>query len=335
MAVTIHDVARMAGLSVGTVSRYLNGYNLKKENQLRIKQASNKLKFKENLIAKGLKNRHSHTIGVVVWNLSDEFVTSVITAIEQRLETTKYNLILSTYEKGVEKLENKLQILKDRFIDGLILFPQRMYPSVLNEYKKDNIPIILIDEDLKELMADRVMVDNFDSAFKATEMLIRLKHLKIAFVEGKKSYKVNREQLQGYYSAMKQYGITIKSRYVVNGNFSTMKAYHAVKNLMAECDKPTGLIVSTHPMTVGALMALYELNIKIPEELSLIGFGDYGLSSVTRPALSVIDKPTRAMGKKAAELLIRRMEGDYLNFPRLIKFKTKLIVKDSIRELDG
>ena len=104
MAATIRDVAKMANLSVGTVSRYLNHYTLRKENQQRIEKAIQELNFTENLIAKGLKSRRSHSIGVVPWNLSDQFVTSIVTAIERRLETTRYNLILSTYEKSREEL---------------------------------------------------------------------------------------------------------------------------------------------------------------------------------------------------------------------------------------
>ncbi len=333
MVSTIHDVAKMADLSVGTVSRYLNGYNLKEENHQRIERAIRKLEFKENLMAKGLRSRRSHTIGVILWNLSDKFVTSIVTAVERRLESTRYNLILSTYEKSSEELDKKLRVLKDRFIDGLILFPQARATSILDEYREENIPIVLIDEEIRGLKADRVMVDNFDSAFKATEILIKLNHRKIAFVEGKKSFLVNREQREGYMAAMSRHALAVDSGLLVNGGFSTIKSYHVVKQLMGKKERPTALLVSSQPMTVGALMALYELNVGIPDELSLIGFGDYGLSMITRPFLTVIDKPTAAMGKKAAELLIRRINGDYSDFPRMVKFKSKLVVKDSIREI--
>jgi LacI family transcriptional regulator len=112
-----------------------------------------------------------------------------------------------------------------------------------------------------------------------------------------------------------------------------MKAYRAVKRLLGRERRPTALIASNHDMTVGALMALNELKVMIPDELSLIGFGDYGLSLVTRPSLTVIDKPTAAIGRKAAELLIRRMEGDYTDYPKLIKLKAKLILKDSVKRI--
>jgi LacI family transcriptional regulator len=333
MASTIRDVAKRANLSIGTVSRYLNRYTLRKENQERIEKAIRELNFTENLIAKGLKSRRSHSIGVVPWTLSDQFVISVVTAIERRLESTRYSLILSTYEKSIEELDKKLQVLMDRFIDGLILFPMVRGSAVLDEYKNKGIPIVLIDEELNEFEADRIVVDNFDSAFKATETLIRLNHRKISLVEGKKTSNVNREQRAGYTAAMKRYGLPVDTGYLVNGGFTTEKAYRAVKRMMAEGNRPTALLVSTHPMTVGALMALNELKIDIPEELSLIGFGNYGLSQITRPALTVIEKPTEAMGKKAAELLIRRMDGDYSNFPQLIRLKTKLILKDTIRAI--
>jgi LacI family transcriptional regulator len=333
MAATIRDVAKMANLSIGTVSRYLNRYTLRRENQQRIEKAIHELNFTENLIAKGLKSRRSHSIGVVPWNLSDQFVTSIVTAIERRLESTRYNLILSTYEKSKEELDKKLQVLMDRFIDGLILFPMVRGSSVLDEYNKKGIPIVLIDEELKEFEADRIVVDNFDSAYKATETLIQLNHRRIALVEGKARSNVNREQRAGYEAAMNRYGLPVDPGYLVNGGFSTLKSYRAIKRIMAERNKPTALLVSNHPMTVGALMALNELKVNIPQELSVIGFGNYGLSTITRPALTVIDKPTGTIGKKAAELLIRRMDGDYSDFPRLIKLKTKLILKDSIRAI--
>jgi LacI family transcriptional regulator len=333
MASTIRDVAKRANLSIGTVSRYLNRYTLRKENEQRIEQAIRELNFTENLIAKGLKSRRSHSVGVVPWNLSDQFVTSIVTAIERRLETTRYNLILSTYEKSREELDKKLQVLMDRFIDGLILFPMVRGSAILDEYKKKRIPIVLIDEELKEFEADRIVVDNFDSAFKAAETLIRLNHRKIYLVEGKKKSNVNREQRAGYAAAMKRHGLPVDPAYLIHGGFTTAKAYRAVKRTMTEGNRPTALLVSSHPMTVGALMALNELKIDVPEQLSVIGFGNYGLSQITRPALTVIEKPTEAMGKSAAELLIRRMDGDYSDFPRLIKLKTKLILKDTIRAI--
>lgn len=333
MAATIRDVARMTNLSVGTISRYLNGYQLKYENEQKIKQAIKELGFKENLIAKGLKSRRSHTIGVALWSLQDEFITSTVTEIEKRLEKTNYTLILSTYEKNTEQLEQKLTVLKDRFIDGLILFPMHQYPRVLEQYIEGNIPVVIVEEEVEHFSADRVMIDNFDASYKATKALIDRNHREIVFVEGTESLTVNEQNLAGYKAALSDHRIPLRESYILNGEFSTLKAHEVLTDFYKSGKRSTALIVTNHNMTMGALMALYERNLRIPEDISVIGFGDYGLSQITRPSLSVIDKPTSEIGMRAADLLVKRMKGDFSDFPQHLTLKTKLIENRSMRTL--
>lgn len=332
MAVTIRDVAKKAGVSLGTVSRYLNGYSLRSENQVKIQQVINDLGFKENIIAKGLKNNRSMTIGVLIGSPTDIFATSVVSAIEHEVEKENYSVILCDYEGDIDRLEQKLLFLKDRSIDGLILFSGQYLP-IYETYLASHIPIVIINDDIPELATDFVLVNNAQSTFNAIEDLIQSNHKKIAIINGSNSF-VSKERYRGYLEAMQAYQLPVKPKWVKWGNFSNRGGYSAAKDLLLDnSDLPTALFVTNYYMTLGALMAINELNVNIPQDLSLVGFDNFTLFDVMKPALTVVEQPTSEMGETAARLILRRLKGDYSDFPRKIYLETNYLKRGSIRKI--
>ncbi len=332
MAVTIRDVAKKAGVSLGTVSRYLNGYSLRNENQVKIQQVINDLGFKENIIAKGLKNNRSMTIGVLIGSPTDIFATSVVSAIEHEVEKENYSVILCDYEGDIDRLEQKLLFLKDRSIDGLILFSGQYLP-IYETYLASHIPIVIINDDIPELTTDFVLVNNAQSTFNAIEDLIQSNHKKIAIINGSNSF-VSKERYHGYLEAMQAYQLPVKPKWVKWGNFSNRGGYSAAKDLLLDnSDLPTALFVANYYMTLGALMAINELNVNIPQDLSLVGFDNFTLFDVMKPALTVVEQPTSEMGETAARLILRRLKGDYSDFPRKIYLETNYLKRGSIRKI--
>ena len=199
MAVTIRDVAQRANVSLGTVSRYLNGHRLKETNRIRVEQAIQELGFRENFIAKGLKNNRSMAIGVVLASLTDLFATSIVTAAERILADENYSIIVCDFESNQQKLEHKLRFLKDRSIDGLILFPGNCTSSdALREYLNDKIPVVIVNDDMPDINTDKVTVDNSNASFRAIEYLIHQNHRDIAIINGDQNTYTGREGIRAF-----------------------------------------------------------------------------------------------------------------------------------------
>jgi LacI family transcriptional regulator len=335
MAVTIHDVAKKAGVAVGTVSRYLNGYRLREKNRLKIERVIEELGFKENIMARGLKRNRSMTIAVVAPDFSS-FVASITPIIEQVMEKQRYSLITCSFQGDKEKLRKKLKFLKERFVDGIILFPSNLATAsidILQNYIAEKIPVVLIDHLISEVETDAIIVDNVNASFRAVERLILENHSKIALIDGPTDSYVSQERLKGYYEAMQTYNLDVFDNWIIRGDFSRIGGYQAVKQLYMSSLRPTAIYVANYEMTVGAILALHELHLRIPEDISFVGFDHFEAIDVVEPPLTVIEQPIERIGQLAAELALKRIRGDYADFPATVKLNTKMVIRNSVRKI--
>ena len=210
MASTVHDVAKRAGVSVGTVSRFLNGHKLRMHNALKVERAIRELDFTENLLAKGLKGNRSLTIAVLIPNLTGLFSFEIIKAMENVVEEQGYSLVIGDYEYSPQRLCKKLENLGRRSVDGLILFPLsygELCRGILEQYRHRGIPVILMDDRIPEFQTDIVAGDQITASFRAVEHLVHNGHRLIAVVTGRKETNVTQERIIGSQEAFKTYGI--------------------------------------------------------------------------------------------------------------------------------
>ncbi len=335
MAATIHDVAKMAEVAVGTVSRYLNGYRLREKNRLKIERVIKELGFTGNIMARGLKRNRSMTIAVVVPDFSS-FVASIIPIIEQVTEKRNYSLITCNFQDDKEKLRKKLSFLKERFVDGIILFPSNLAAAsidLLQGYIAEKIPIVFIDHLIPGVETDAVIVDNVNASFRAVERLILENHGKIAMINGPKDSYVSQERFKGYCEAMQTYNLKIYENWMTWGDFTQVGGYHAVKQLYSSSHLPTAVYVANYEMTVGAILALHELHLRIPEDISFIGFDHFEAIDVVEPPLTVVEQPITRIGQLTAQVILKRIQGDYTDFPTTVKLNTKMVIRNSIRKI--
>ncbi len=335
MAVTVHDVAREAGVSVGTVSRFLNGYRLREKNRLRVERAIKELGFKGNIMARGLKRRRSMTIALVTPDF-DIFTTSITTAIEQILEEENYSLIICDYQRDKEKLKRKLLFLQERYIDGIILFPSNLAMSskaILQKYVSQNVPVVLVDHLIPGVETDAVIIDNVNASFRAVEELIRHNHTKIAIISGRKDSQVCQERLQGYYDAMQMYNLPVCDAWTAWGSFTQTGGYRAVKSLCAGADPPTAIYTTNYTMTIGAVLALHELHLRIPDDMSFVGFDRFESVEVIEPTLTLIEQPIGLIAQNVAQLILKRIRQEYSDFATTIKLHTNMVIGRSVKRL--
>jgi len=335
MAITVRDVAKRAGVAVGTVSRYLNGYQLRKENRFKVEQAIKELGFKENVIAKSLKRNRSMTIAVLIPNYLTLFFMAVTKMLEQIFERHNYSLLLCDFNYDPRKLQEKLQFVKDRFVDGLIFFSSNIEEKnlrMLQEFLDDNIPVVLIEQPIPDLETDVIMVDNAHASFRAVEQLILHNHTRIAIVNGKEEVYVFGERFKGYKQAMHTYNLTVDERWVVSEWFAEAGEYTAIKNLFASSIPPTAIYATHFHATIGTVMALHKLHLRIPADVSLIGFDHFDLIDAIEPPLTLVEQPLGRIAQTAAELLLKRIKEDYTDFPQTIMLETTILIRDSTRK---
>jgi len=330
---TIKDVAIKSKTSVGTVSRYLNGYILKESNRLKIEQAIKELDFTINPIARGLKINKTNTIGVLIPGLSNVFSLQVISAVEKTFEEYGYNIIVCNSSNNVEKEKEKLRLFKVSRVDGIILMPTSNYGEHIIPAIGRDMPIVLIDRLVKGAQLDGVISDNINGSCAAVEHMMMMGHKRIGVIAGQNDIYTSHERLEGYLMAMKRYNVKDYEDLIVYTDFDKSGGENAVKILMALKDPPTAIFASNYYTTLGAVKALNKMRIKIGEDMSLFGYDQSELNEVLFPPLSVVVQPMNEIGRRAAELLIRRIKKDQIGFPTIINLKNQLVLTTSIKKL--
>ncbi len=333
MATTIKDVAKYTGLSISTISKYLNGGNVLEPNKKSIEEAIQTLDFKVNEMARGLKTSRSMTVGVLIPSLENIFFTSIVSHIESILLQEGYSTILCDYKESPVWEEQKLQFLLDKMVDGIVMMPLTDNDDLIKTIIAKEIPIVLIDRLINNINCDVVLVDNLNASYNAVEQLIMHGHRRIGIIVGPENIYTAQERLKGYTRVHKDYRLEVDPCLIKYGDYKMQSGYNLLKELIEIESPPTAAYVTNYEMTVGSIIAINENNIKIPEDLSLIGFDNLDLARIVRPPLSIVVQPVQQIGETAAQVLLKRLRNDLGGFPLIARLKTKLLLRDSIKRV--
>jgi LacI family transcriptional regulator, repressor for deo operon, udp, cdd, tsx, nupC, and nupG len=329
--VRIADVAKMANVSTATVSRVIsNAGTVKKETANKVLEAIDKLKYKPNMLARQLRRLETKTILVVIPDITNTFFSNVLRGIESVATAYGYQVLLGDAQNIEERERSYLDNLGQRKADGVILLTARTDQKVLEELS-EQYPVVLACEYYEGSNLPTVSIDNISSARKATEYLISLNHKKIAHISGPLKVVVGRDRLKGFYQAMAHHGLSVDSLLVQEGDFSYESGFNLMKKLLMLDELPTAVFAANDEMAMGAIKAAKSKGIRVPEDLSVIGFDDIKFASIFEPALTTIAQPTFEMGKKAMELLLKLINNEELEKDQFM-LADKLIVRDSCRE---
>ena len=328
---TIKDVAREANVSTGTVSRYLNKQTLKETNKRNIEKAIQKLDYKENMIAKGLKKNKSMTIGVVISNLTDIFSTSIVSSIEHFVEACNYSIVICTFGISAAAISDKIKFLVDRSVDGIVLFRGNRDISDLPEILGASVPLVLADDYLDGF--DTVSIDNSNASYRAVDLLIRNGHKDIAIICGTKNSFNSCERYRGFQEAMKDNDLRPNDAYIKWGDFGTRSGFDCMTELLDGETMPSAIYITNYYMTLGALIAINQKNIIVPDDISIVGFDYFESMDVIKPPLTIVEQPVNELGKNIAKIILSRINGDQTDHPEHIMIKTDLIIKKSIKNM--
>lgn len=334
ISTTIKDVAQKSGLSIATISKYINGGNVLDKNKIVIQNAIDELNFKVNEMARGLKTNKTKTVGIALPELNNLFFTSIVSKIEDVILKEGYGTIICDYKQDYDLEKKKLDFLVNKSVDAIVLIPSGKEENEINEILKNGTPVILIDRLLKGVECDVVLGDNLSSSYNAVEQLFIMGHKRVGVIIGPKEMYTAEQRLKGYYRVHEDYSLRIDLDLIKYGDYRMDSGYILFKELLNMENAPTAIYVTNYEMTLGAVMAINEMNIKIPNDLSIIGFDNMDLVKVINPPLSVVVQPVESIGETTAKLLLKRMNGDNSNFPSVNRLKAKLIITKSIEKLN-
>ncbi len=312
--ITQKEVAENAGVSIITVSRVLNnnGY-VKDETREKILKAIKELNYYKNHIGQALRNKMVNTLGVIIPEPpmipvhGMEYYNLLMQGIDRSTMAHKYDILLSTYKQDDPSVDY-FRLYFQHKVDGMILFIPDMRRLDIHEIEKKNIPCVIIGERPSGKSISYVDSENFMGIYRATEYLISKGFRDIAFLKGKPFMQNSNDRLDGFLKAMKDNGLEVRGDYLFEGDYTTVAGQKAMKEILSKGKLPDAMICSNDLMAIGVLTESKIENIKIPEDMSLIGFDDISISSFSDPPLTTVRQPLFDMGFTASEFLFNKIK---------------------------
>lgn len=334
MATNIRDIAREAGVSSTTVSRVLNGSGyVKEETKALVLKTIKEFNYTPSAVARSLSKNETNTIGVIVPDIENPFFGKVIKGISALADERNLNIILCDTNENISKEIKFLNMLKEQRISGIIVTPTNDINEANNEQlsvlENMGIPIVLVDRDVKHSNFDGVFTDNIRGAYEATSALIKEGHRKIAIITGPNSSKPGRDRLTGYKKALRMNDIELNEGYLFYGDFKLESGYKATQEILKMEDRPTAILACNNMMNLGSIKALYENKLRIPQDMAIIGFDEVLMLDVVGLNISVVSRPDNDMGKKAMELLMKKMDSKEHTGTVRLTLLSELILKGS------
>jgi LacI family transcriptional regulator len=334
----IQDVAKLADVSIATVSRVINNQGgVRRVTEERILKAIEELGYIRSAAARTMKRKETNTIGVIVPDIKNPFFPLVMAGIEQKAREKEFFTILSSTNESPKVEEEIVKNFIERGVDGVIITTANENGDHLKLLQEQGIPVVAVDRSIKKFKVDTVLVDNKKGSYQAVQHLILQGHEKIAIICGPQSTTPGLERFLGYKKALEDYNIELDERYVMHGDFGEQSGIESTKKLFELDDQPTAIFSSNNLMTIGCMKALDELNWKLGSEVSFIGFDEVDIATFLNPKLSVVARPMNAIGEIAFQLLHERIsfkgalpKREYLLSPELKIRESCRLVNQSI-----
>lgn len=322
------DVAKLAGVSVATVSRVLAGSaHVSRETREKVLRAMEDLDYKPNMLARNLRKMQSKTIVVVIPDISNPFFSDVIRGIQHVAREHGYHVLLGDTQNDVNAELDFIEMIKERAADGVILTTARTSPEKIMEMARE-VPLVMACEYIEGAELPMVTIDNVFSAKRVVDHLAALGHRRIGFIAGPLHVIISRDRLQGFVQGLREHGIQQDSSLILEGDFTISSGYEQAVRLLQLPDPPTAIFASNDEMAIGAIKAIKHMGLKVPQDVAVVGFDDIRMATVIEPALTTIYQPKFEIGKKAMEFLLKLIQRPSRSYGHL-KLPEKLILRES------
>jgi LacI family transcriptional regulator len=332
MKSTIYDVANRANVAISTVSRVLNnsGYVSEKTKQ-KVLKAIEELHFQQNMVATALMKKQTHTFGLIIPDIKNAFYSDLTRAVEDVANQHGYNVILCNTDHNLHKEADYVNFLLQKGIDGIIFStPVVRDNNVRNVIEsRPDLPVVVIGSRVEGVQIDEILVDNYEGGYEVTHYLLEQGHRRIGFISGSGGTYATIERLKGFKTAFEELGIKPDSDIILLGDFSIESGYENAKKLLQKKERPTAIFAGNDSIAVGVYRAARELQLKIPDDLSVVGFDDSLYAQILTPMLTTVHTPIQEMGARAMTFAINTLKGEKTSKETVV-FRPTLLIRESV-----
>ena len=338
--VTLKKIAETLGLSTATVSKALKDYDdISPKTKLKVKELANSLNYKPNSFAQSLRNQESRIIGLIIPEIVHHFFANIILGVIKTAEINGYLVITLQSDESYKIEKKQIELLLYRNVDGILisLADNTVNYKHINEIRQSGVPVVLYDKISKSIDCHRVVIDDQKAAFNATKHLIDIGCKKIAHVRGALKPQTTIDRFIGYKNALKAHNIPFDNSIVFETDHLTFEDGRLIADEIALKHRDIdGVFAFTDLLATGILVGLKEHGFKIPEDISIIGFSNWFLTTITTPTLSTVDQPGFIMGEEAFRLLLEEIndikKGNKIKY-KTIEIPTEVIVRNSTKKM--
>lgn len=332
MKSTIYDVAKSAGVSIATVSKVINQTgNISEKTRERVLHTMKELQYQPSVVASALTGKKTSTFGLLIPDLANPFFAEVARNLEDQAQASGYSIVMCSTDNKDRKGLEYISLMQRKQIDGLIVACQFSDWSLFRDSIADDFPVVLFSKDIPSLSMHTVTVDDCKGGYQAIQHLASLNHIRIGIVT--KDSPSGDYRLQGAKQAMSDAGIPVINDWIVRVNSSIQEAFEGTSRIFAMKERPTALFACNDLLAIGALQAAQQSALRVPEDLSIIGFDDTILSKIVIPRLTTISQPIQEMARETIQLLLRQSEKPDVPKQKIV-FHPQLVLGLSSRLLE-
>jgi len=331
MKVTIKDIAKVANVSTATVSKVLNNKDQRISTETRelVLKIAKEKKYIRNSMARSLVTKKTNTIGLILPDITNPFFPELARGAEDKANEAGYMIMFANTDDNADKESRYLNMLAEKMVDGIILTQSAHKEGNSETLEALKLPIVLIDRDMElKNIKGRVLVDNFNGAYDGVSYLIKKGHKKIAFITGPFSTTTSKDRLKGYEKALTDHNISINRDLIFEGEYKGQWGVQATHMLLDQKADVDAIFCGNDLIAINVIKTLKKKNIKVPEDIAIVGYDNIQFSEMIEPSLTTVNQPVYEMGYKAVELLIDILEGKV--YEKIIQLETNLVIRESV-----
>jgi len=330
MDATIKDVAQLAGVSYTTVSRALNDKRgVNRETKSKVLRAARELMYRPNAMARGLVNKRSHSIGLVIPDITNPFFPEVARGIEDGANEAGYSTILCNTNWEHPKEANYIDLLVEKRVDGIILAPISPAVTFSPQSLRNRVPIVYVDKVPRESGGSFVMIDNVRGGYLATKHLIDSGYREIGFIGAPNDSSTIDERLKGYRMALEEHGLMINKGFIRFGDYKRETGFNIIRKMIREKQYPRAIFAENDLLALGVLQGAKEQGLSVPQDIAVVGFDDIPMASFPEVQLTTVYQPKYRMGRLAVEILIEGIDKQENFAERKVVLESELIIRKS------
>jgi len=287
------------------------------------------LGYVPNFLARSLRSKRTRTLALVLTDITNPFWTTVARGVEDAASEEGYHVIFCNTDESASKQESYLEAMIQKQVDGILLVPARSKEDPIKFLHQQNVQVVLLDRRLPDIEVDVVRCDSKGGAYQLVQLLLKLGHRRIAILSGPSGVSSADDRVAGYQHALQEAGLETEDRLIIYGEFSLESGYQMTHDLLAMTPRPTALFASNNFIAIGALKALHDAGVTVPEEMSVVGFDDLPAAIVVEPFLTVAFQPAYEMGRRATKRLLECLDGQVTDGIQEIVLPVSIIERKS------